>query len=141
VKVNLMRPFDSVILSQDLPEYGIQAGTQGVIVDTYAHTNQVFMVEFFDQQGNTLDVVDVRADQMRVTLADFAQGESIALLDDLHIHKLMRGQVGVVKRRIEVGVYEVEFRDTNGNPYAQLTLHAHQMLLLHWQPVAERRSA
>jgi hypothetical protein len=127
-----MRPFDSVILNQDLPA-GISVGTAGVIVDRYAHTDEVVIVEFFDQHGKTLDVMDVRTDHLRVTLPDFASGERIALLDDLPAHKLVRGQVGVIKQRTGLGVYEVTFTDANSAVYTQVTLHATQMLLLHWQ--------
>jgi hypothetical protein len=136
-----MRPFDSIILLQDLPDAGIKAGTQGAIVETYLQADDVFIVEFFDKEGNTIDVVDVRADQMSVTLPDFASGESIALLDHLPAYKLSRGQVGVIRQRTAVGVYDVEFKDTNGTSYAQVTLHAHQMLLLHWQRIEAEHSS
>jgi hypothetical protein len=130
-----MRPFDSVILNRDLPEAGISAGTAGIIVDRYSHTDAVVIVEFFDQHGKTLDVIDVPIQFLAVTLSDFAPGETIALLDELPIHKLVRGQVGVIKRRTSVGVYEVEFTLNSGSIHVTTTLHATQMLLLHGQPV------
>jgi len=135
-----MRPFDSVILNEDLSD-SIPAGTEGTIVDQYAHVADVYIVEFFDREGHTLDIVDVRTEQMTVTLPDFFAGEHIALLADFPNHKLLRGQVGVIKQRVGVGLYEVEFVDTYDKPYSRLTLHAQQMLLLHWQPVQSKQSA
>lgn len=136
-----MRPFDSIVLNQDLPEHHIKAGTRGVIVDKYERAMDVFIVEFFDKDGKTIDVVDVRAEQMTVTLADFFDGDSVALLGDVPAHHLQRGQVGVVKERVGGGVYEVEFADSDGKPYARATLHANLLMLLHWQPHEVQSSA
>ncbi|MBX3063592.1 MAG: DUF4926 domain-containing protein [Anaerolineae bacterium] len=128
-----MRPFDSVILIEDLSDM-LRAGTEGAIVDAYANVDDVFIVELFDRDGKTLDVVDVRADQMTVTLADFVAGERIALLADIPTHKLLRGQVGVIQKRVGVGLYQIEFAELGDNPPVSLILHAGQMMLLHWQP-------
>jgi hypothetical protein len=135
-----MRPFDSVVLTEDLSDK-LRAGTEGTIVDQYQPATNVYMVELFDGEGNTLDVVDVRADQMLVTLADFFDGERIALLVDLPKHKLRRGQVGTIQERVAVGLYAVEFADIEGTAYARLNLHAGQMMLLHWQPAEAKQSA
>lgn len=128
-----MRPFDSIILTEDLSDT-LRAGTEGAIVDQYTHVEGVFTVELFDRDGKTIDVVDVRQHQMTVTLADFFAGEHVALLADLPGHKLLRGQVGVIRERVGIGLYTVEFADAKGTPYAHLTLHAGQIMLLHWQP-------
>ena len=135
-----MRPFDSIIASEDISE-SIRAGTVGAIVDRYSAVDDVYIVEFFDRDGKTLDVTDVRDHQMSVTLADFFDGEQVALLNDLPAHKLVRGQVGVIRERVGVGLYRVGFSDTDGSPYAELTLHAGQMLLLYWHPDASRQTA
>lgn len=132
-----MRPFDCVILTEDLSDT-LRAGTEGTIVETYNHPDNVYIVEFFDRDGHTIDVVDVRADQMTVTLPDFFDGEQIALLAGIPRHRLVRGQVGVVRGRAGVGLYRVEFNDTAGSLYARVMLHAGQMLLLHWQPVKQK---
>ncbi len=113
-----MRPFDSVILTEDLSDT-LHAGTEGAIVEAYDHADAVFIVELFDRDGKTLDVVDVRADQMTVTLADFFEGERIALLADIPAHKLLRGQVGVIQKRVGVGLYRVEFADYRQQPLCQ----------------------
>ncbi|MBI5667413.1 MAG: DUF4926 domain-containing protein [Chloroflexi bacterium] len=135
-----MRPYDSIILTQDLSDT-IRAGTVGAIVDTYRNVDDVYIVELFDRDGATIDVVDVRADQMAVTLADFFAGDQIALLVDIPAYKLRRGQVGLIQERAGVGLYQVEFADAEGKPFVRLTLHAGQMLLLRWQPGQARQSA
>ena len=52
-----MKELDSVILLEDFG--GIRAGTVGVIVCEY--DGKAFEVEFFDQNGDTLDVVTTPA--------------------------------------------------------------------------------
>ncbi len=47
---------------------------------------------------------------------------------------LLRGQVGTVVETLSPGVFEVEFSDDQGRTYAQLALHEHQLLVLHYQP-------
>jgi hypothetical protein len=133
-----MRPFDSIILTEDLSET-IPAGTEGAIVDQYAHAEGVYIVELFARDGATLGVEDVRADQMTVTLSDYSVGERIALLADIAAHKLLRGQVGIIQERVGVGLYAVDFANADGN--TQLTLHAGQMMLLHWHSQPSQQSA
>lgn len=135
-----MRAFDSVILTEDLSDT-LRTGTEGTIVDAYESAAEVFVVEFFDRDGKTLDVADVRASQMTVTLPDFFPGEQVALLADIPGHQLVRGQVGTIRERAGVGLYAVAFADAGGRVHGQLTLHAGQMLLLHWQPTESRQSA
>lgn len=132
-----MRPYDSIILTEDLRDV-LPAGTEGTIVETPDATDDVHTVELFDRDGHTIDVIDVRADQMTVTLSDFYDGERVALLADLPKHRLIRGQVGTIRERIGVGLYVVDF----GDPiHMSLTLHAQQMLLLHGLPTQSRQSA
>ena len=131
-----MRPFDSIILNEDLPKYGIKAGTEGVIVDSTPLNDSFVMVEFFDKDGATIDVVDVGVGQLTVTLTDYFDGDSVALLNDIPQQRLQRGQVGVVKQRIKNAIYEVEFAAIGDEPAKRATLHAQQLLLLHWEPAA-----
>jgi hypothetical protein len=67
--------FRDVILTTDVPEYGLRAGDVGVAVER--HTNrggeEGYSVEFFDLTGQTVAVVIVRADELRApTSADRA---------------------------------------------------------------------
>lgn len=129
-----MRPYDSVILNVDLPHYNIKAGTVGAIVETLSEADGAYLVEFFDKDHHTIDVVDVTATQITVTLPDYFEGEQVALMTDLPQHDLRRGQVGRIEKRTAPGTYQIVFQDSQQNPYAELTLHASQLMLLHWQP-------
>ena len=59
----------------------------------------------------------------------------VALLEDLPEAGLVRGQVGTVVESWAPGVYEVEFADDNGKPYAMVALRAEQLMRLHHEPV------
>ena len=58
----------------------------------------------------------------------------VAVLEDIPGSALQRGQVGTVVERLGPGVFEVEFSDDEGQPYATLALRADQLLQLHHQP-------
>lgn len=58
----------------------------------------------------------------------------VALLDDLPDQGLKRGQVGTLVETWQPNVYEVEFSDTDGVPYAMMALRAEQLMLLYWHP-------
>ncbi|HWE96812.1 MAG TPA: DUF4926 domain-containing protein [Tepidisphaeraceae bacterium] len=58
----------------------------------------------------------------------------VALTTDLPAKGLLRGQVGTVVEALAPGVFEVEFSDDQGRPYAQLALPDSQLLVLHYQP-------
>ena len=64
--------YSDVILTQDLPEEGLQAGDVGVVAQhDVAGRERGYSVEFFDMVGNMLVVVTVPAHELRVpTTAD-----------------------------------------------------------------------
>ena len=55
----------------------------------------------------------------------------VALLEDLPVKGLRRGQVGTVVEALAPGVFEVEFNDSKGKTYASLALRSDQLLVLH----------
>lgn len=57
--------------------------------------------------------------------------DAVALLEDLPLRKLKRGEVGTVVEILAPGVYEVEFSDDDGQTYAELALRRDQLVLLH----------
>jgi hypothetical protein len=59
----------------------------------------------------------------------------IALLEDLPLRGLVRGQVGTVVERIGPDAFEVEFSDNDGRTYATLALRPCQFLVLHHEAV------
>ena len=72
-------------------------------------------------------------------MTDIEMLSVVALLQDLPDQGLVRGQVGTVVESWAPGVYEVEFSDDNGRPYAMVALKADELLRLHHEPV--RRAA
>lgn len=56
--------FDVVELLVDLPSYHLQAGTRGAIVEAYG--DRAYEVEFADQQGETLALCTLSAEQFVV---------------------------------------------------------------------------
>ena len=59
----------------------------------------------------------------------------VAILEDLPLEHLVRGEVGTVVEIWAPGVYEVEFADRNGRTYAMAALKEDQLMLLHFEPV------
>ncbi|MCU0482104.1 MAG: DUF4926 domain-containing protein [Anaerolineae bacterium] len=135
-----MRPFDTVVLNEDMPEYGIVAGTEGAIVEDLAN-GEAFIVEFFDSDGHTIDVVTVYPNQITVVTPDFFDGEKVALTQDLREYQLLRGQVGTIEKRLGDGNYTVAFADQSGVIYAKANIHGTKLMLLHWQQIPSHHSA
>lgn len=54
----------------------------------------------------------------------------VVLLEELPAKGLPRGQVGRVIQEMGSGVYEVEFSDSDGAPFAFLPLQEHQIMKL-----------
>lgn len=59
-----MNLYDVVELAVDLPAEGLRAGAIGTIVDDYAGTAE-YEVEFTDDDGRTVALTALRADQLR----------------------------------------------------------------------------
>jgi Domain of unknown function (DUF4926) len=59
----------------------------------------------------------------------------VALTANIPEKGLVRGQVGTVVEELAPGVYEVEFSDNSGRPYAMLALKEEQLLTLRYTPV------
>jgi len=60
--------YTEVILVQDVPEEGVQAGDVGVVVERHevAGRETGYSVEFFDMLGNTVAVTSVPGSALRV---------------------------------------------------------------------------
>jgi Domain of unknown function (DUF4926) len=68
-------------------------------------------------------------------LETISELDVVALLEDLPIFGLKRGQVGTVVAEFAPDVFEVEFSDDEGRTYALETLKAEQLMVLYYQPV------
>lgn len=64
----------------------------------------------------------------------------VALLSDRQDLGLIRGQVGTVVEVYEPGIFEVEFNDVHGTPYASKVLSANDLMLLHHEFIAQTSS-
>ena len=53
-EIIMLKLFDIVTLRNDDPKTGINAGTEGTIVDVLGN-GKAFTVEFFDEDGNTIE--------------------------------------------------------------------------------------
>lgn len=60
----------------------------------------------------------------------------VALTADQPEAGLLRGQVGTVVELLGDDTFEVEFCDDDGRTYAVLAVHARELLVLRYQPVA-----
>ena len=60
-----MQELDIVVLAHDFQEYGLQQGDIGTIVHAYHH-NQIFEVEFVTGEGQTLAVLTLKAEDIRL---------------------------------------------------------------------------
>jgi Domain of unknown function (DUF4926) len=58
----------------------------------------------------------------------------VVLAEDLPDRGLQRGQVGTIVESLAPDVFEVEFSDDEGQTYAMLALHTHQLIVLCYQP-------
>lgn len=58
--------------------------------------------------------------------------DTVALIEAIPAKHLQRGQVGTVVEILVDGVFEVEFSDERGEPYAMLPLRQEQVMRLHF---------
>jgi Domain of unknown function (DUF4926) len=66
----LLSLYESVVLTVDLPEKGLKAGTRGAIIDIHEKPTPAYEVEFFDAEGNTIDWFAVTPEQVRLNKVD-----------------------------------------------------------------------
>ena len=57
----------------------------------------------------------------------------VALTENLDSEGLRRGEVGTVVEQWKDGVFEVEFSDNSGKPYAFAALRPEQIMKLHFR--------
>ncbi len=63
-------------------------------------------------------------------MSEINELDLVVLLEDIEERGLPRGQVGRVIQEMGSGIYEVEFSDTEGAPFAFLPLREHQIMKL-----------
>ncbi len=73
----MIKELQSVVLVQDLPEYGLEKGDVGVVV--LVHGDAGYEVEFATLEGVTVAVATVSADKIRaVTQGEIAHARLVA---------------------------------------------------------------
>ena len=60
----------------------------------------------------------------------------VALTENIPEKHLKRGQVGTIVEELDTGVYEVEFSDLDGKPYAMCAVAAKNLIPLIHQAIA-----
>lgn len=60
----MIKEYERVALTVDLPQYHLKAGDMGVVVMIHGE-HEGYELEIFSADGHTLDVVTVEADQVR----------------------------------------------------------------------------
>ena len=73
----MIKEIDTVVLARDIPEHSLKKGDIGAVVHSYMGGN-AFEVEFITGQGNTVAVVTLNSEDVRLM-----QGKEI-----LHVRKL-----------------------------------------------------
>ncbi len=61
----------------------------------------------------------------------------VALVEEIALPALRRGQVGTVVDVLAENLYDVEFSDDEGATYAIATLRGDQLMQLHYEPVIQ----
>jgi len=74
----MISELDVVVLTTELPEYGLRAGDEGTVVHAFGG-GAAYLVEFTTPEGDTIDVIEVQPDQIR-RYADCARGVAPASL-------------------------------------------------------------
>lgn len=57
--------FDSVILTENIPEHNLKSGMVGAIVDVYSEPEEAYEVEFCDDYGQTICMLPLYDHQIR----------------------------------------------------------------------------
>jgi tetratricopeptide (TPR) repeat protein len=53
-----MQELETVLLTEDLPEYGLKRGEKGVIVEKFSQPEEAYMLEFVDESGASSKMAD-----------------------------------------------------------------------------------
>jgi hypothetical protein len=114
----MSKELDVVMLTIDLPEYQLQAGVKGTVVDVLGEGKE-YTVEFFTPEGKTIDVVSVAPEQIRLLAPHVRERDRVALMMDLPAYHLKAGDVGMVMDIAQNGQqYMIEFLNFNGETIA-----------------------
>ncbi|MBL1134120.1 MAG: DUF4926 domain-containing protein [Chloroflexi bacterium] len=60
----MIKELDEIVLTSDIPEYRLQAGDLGTVVDVHP-SGREYTVEFFTLEGKTVAIIPLAPDQIR----------------------------------------------------------------------------
>ena len=64
IKNMTIKPFDIVVLNQDIPKMKLKAGMKGAVLDIYTKPTLAYEVEFLDTLGNDITTLAVLPEQI-----------------------------------------------------------------------------
>lgn len=128
-KANLL---DVVEVAEDITEYGVTRGEQGVVVEVFDEPDEGYVLEFVDPSGTSSRLAYwVKPDQItRVTPRKAQQLEIVELAEDLPEYGLKRGERGTVVVAFDEPseAYDLEFVDEDGQSRFAYSVRPNQIL-------------
>lgn len=109
---------DIVELVEDLPEYGVKRGEQGVVVEVFDEPEEGYILEFVDPSGTSSRLAYwVKPEQIKRVAPRKAQElEVVELAEDLPEYGVKKGERAVVTTAFSEPdeAYDLEFVDESG---------------------------
>ncbi|MEK6410447.1 MAG: DUF4926 domain-containing protein [Acidobacteriota bacterium] len=118
LKTRTANLLDNVELVEDLPEYGVTRGEQGVVVEVFDEPEEGYILEFVDPSGTSSRLAYwVTPSQIkRVTPRKAQELEVVELAEDLPEYAVKKGERAVVTTAFSEPdeAYDLEFVDESG---------------------------
>jgi tetratricopeptide (TPR) repeat protein len=118
LKTRTANLLDIVELVEDLPEYGVTRGEQGVVVEVFDEPNEGYILEFVDPSGTSSRLAYwVKPEQIkRVTPRKAQELEVVEAAEDLPEYGVKKGERAVVTTAFSEPdeAYDLEFVDESG---------------------------
>lgn len=118
LKTRTANLLDIVELVEDMPEYGVKRGEQGVVVEVLDDPDEGYILEFGDPSGTASKLAYwVKPEQIkRVTPRKAQELEVVELVEDLPEYGIKRGERAVVTAAFSDPdeAYDLEFVDESG---------------------------
>jgi len=118
LKTRTANLLDIVELVEDLPEYHVKRGEQGVVVELFDDPEEGYILEFGEPSGTSSKLAYwVKPEQIkRVTPRKAKELEIVELVDDLPEYGVKKGERGVVTTAFSEPdeAYDLEFVDESG---------------------------
>lgn len=118
LKTRTANLLDIVELVEDLPEYGVKRGEQGVVVEVFDEPDEGYILEFVDPSGTSSRLAYwVKPEQIkRVTPRKAQELEIVEITEDLPEYGVKKGERAVVTTAFDEPeeAYDLEFVDESG---------------------------